>query len=628
MGDFKWNVDPKQIKNNPLACMLEKKWRDARTTMRQRTAGYPLLTRIAHNQSIYTQDKRKMFSEGSTQAMKRKFRAQTIQRVPDGKIQTQYDKNSIEQVELEFLFRKKVLRSEFDGRDMMKQLWRTFNEAYDYGFACVRTGFEKDMDGDPRVSYKLIQWNDVYPAPDCQFIEEAPWYIIREWISKSDLKEIIDCETGKLKDPTYDELTVKYIIENGVKDGVEPDSQPMADRSKFTTPIESIEVRTFYARGMDEFVTYVPSLNAVLRTVKNYDPRKDIPLHFLTLEPDPEFPLGAPMIMFTMGQQQFADAFQSVAYDTLLLAANPPLMGFGNLTPSKIKMRPRAFWPMGTNQNNKIEPFKVETTTLTQYGKILENVSGNMQKNLNITDATVASDANVSNYSGTAPGVKQQQQDKTIAVNQLQKRVEMFFSEWANHALRSYVGSMSGEHELTMDEEARRRIWDIEMARAGEDEKNGKKPKPSIIHGNKVKVDFSSLSTDMLLFEVRSGSLIESEREEELKNLQQLIVPVSQMMNAVSDEHKPAFEQNIMQMLSRILELSNIDISAQTSQRIDTQLLSRAVQAVMENQLDQQNQIDQLAMAQQQAPVPQEGAQQQSAPVQNGQAMPPVPAVQ
>ncbi|MDQ9825851.1 hypothetical protein RFZ44_21340, partial [Acinetobacter sp. 163] len=88
------------------------------------------------------------FSEGTTQALKRKLRAQTLQRVPDGEITTQFDKNSIEQVETEFLFDTKVVRSEFDGKDMMKNLCRAFNTAYDYGFACIRTGFERDLDGD------------------------------------------------------------------------------------------------------------------------------------------------------------------------------------------------------------------------------------------------------------------------------------------------------------------------------------------------------------------------------------------------------------------------------------------------------------------------------------------------
>ena len=46
-----------------------------------------------------------------------------------------------------------VYTGEFGGKDMMKQLWKAFDYSYDYGYACVRTGFEKDLDGDPRISF-------------------------------------------------------------------------------------------------------------------------------------------------------------------------------------------------------------------------------------------------------------------------------------------------------------------------------------------------------------------------------------------------------------------------------------------------------------------------------------------
>lgn len=602
MSDYKFGLKPKDVEDKILVPKLDEKWNKAQSVMKQRTAGHEFFSKLAHNQTLYEKGgvNKDNFSEGSSQAIKRKIRAQTIQRIPDGQITTQFDKNSIEQIETEFLFNHKILTSEYDGKDMMKHLWRTFNAAYDYGYACVRTGFEKDLDNDIRVSYTLIQWNDIYPEPDCKFIEEAEWYMVREYISRAELAALLN-EDGSVKDSTYEEKTVQFLLQDDMKDGIDPKSLPLADKKNGVSPINSIEIRTFYKRGEDKFVTYVPSIQAILRTVNNEDPRKDVPLHFLILEPDPEFPLGCSSVMWTMAQQQFADAFQTLSYQTLLLACNPPLMGFGNLTPSKIKMQPRAFWPMGNNTNTKIEKFPVETTTITQYGSILENVSANMMKNLNITDATVASDANVMNYSGTPQGVEQQRADKTITINQYQKRVEIFFGEWANHALRSYINSMSGEVEITVDEETRRRIWDIEMSNES---------MTSIINGDKIKIDFDSLSADMLNFEVRTGSLVESEKEKERRAIQELLLAISQMLSNVSEENRKPFEDNIMQLMVRLCELSDVDISQQTANRIDEQLIMGAMQASMEAIAGQQQQID--------------GMQQQLAQLTGGaQGMPP-----
>jgi RNase P/RNase MRP subunit p29 len=283
-------------------------------------------------------------------------------------------------------------------------------------------------------------------------------------------------------------------------------------------------------------------------------------------------------------------------------------MVFGNLANPKLKMKANAVWPMGTNPNNRVEKFPVETTTVTQYGSILENISGRMMQSLNVTDATVASDAQVARYSATPQGVEQQRLDKTITINQYQKRIEIFFQEWANHALRSYINSMSGEIEITVDEKTRRRILDIEEASNNEakmglqgqiDEATMNQlsidlDNESIVVDNKVKINFDNLSSDLLSFEVRAGSLIENERETERQNIQEMLIPVSQMIGNISDQNKDAFEQVIMQLVTRLCELSDIDISATAAQRIDQKLMAQALQATMNMVDNQQQQIGQM----------------------------------
>lgn len=602
------------------ASMLDKKWKDGLSVHQNRTTGFKFFAKVAKNMTLFEKARKDEWSEGSTQMIMRKIRSQTLQRVPDGEIVTPFDKNSIEQAIVDFLFKHKILTSEYDGKDMMKNLWKTFDSSYIYGMACVRTGFERDLDGDPRISYTLIPYGDVIPSPDCKAIEEADWYIIREYLPLSTLKTMVDWETGAVSDTTYDEKVVRYIVENEIKDGGGPESMQLADEKKGVSFTKSVEIRTYYCRGADEFITYVPALNAVLRKVPNYDPRKDVPIHFLLLEPDPEFPYGCSSVMWTMAQQQFADAFQSTAYQTLLLSLHPPLQVFGNLTNPKMKMKPNAIWPMGTNPNNKIEKFPVETTTLTGYNSILEGIGARMMSSLNITDATVASDANVPHYSATPQGVEQQRLDKTITINQYQKRVEVFFSEWANHAIRSYLNSMKGTHAITVDSKTRKRIESIEQSKERERElamrqlfganatdeaiTESEDWGASIIEGNKANIDFSMFDDAMFNFEVRTGSLIESEQETERENIQEMLVSVSQMMGNVSDANRQAFESIVMQLVLRQCELANIDISAGIASTMNEQLVMNALESTMNAIVDQQNQIGQM---QQMMGMPQQG---------------------
>lgn len=615
--------------SNEKAAKLEKKWKDGLSVHQNRTTGFKFFAKVAKNMTLFEKATKDEWSEGSTQTIMRKIRSQTLQRVPDGEIVTPFEKNSIEQAVVDFLFKHKILTSEYDGKDMMKNLWKTFDNSYIYGMGCVRTGFEKDLDGDPRISYTLIPYGDVIPSPDCKAIEEADWYIIREYLPLSSLKMLLDCETGKVSDSTYDEKVVRYIVEHEIKDGGGPESMQLADEKKGVSFTKSVEVRTYYCRGADEFITYVPSINAILRKVPNYDPRKDVPIHFMILEPDPEFPYGCSSVMWTMAQQQFADAFQSTAYQTLLLSLHPPLQVFGNLANPKMKMRPNAIWPMGTNPNNKIEKFPVETTTLTGYNSILEGIGARMMNSLNITDATVASDANVPHYSATPQGVEQQRLDKTITINAYQKRVEVFFSEWANHAIRSYLNSMKGNHAITVDSKTRKRIESIEEADRKEQELALKQMfgqdaaseaitdtgdwNESIIDGNKINVDFAMFDDAIFNFEVRTGSLIESEQETERENIQEMLVSVTQMMGNVSDQNRQAFESIVMQLILRQCELANIDISAGIASTLNEQLVMQALESTMGAVAEQQNQIGQLqqamGMPQQGMPMPPEAGQ-------------------
>lgn len=161
----------------------------------------------------------------------------------------------------------------------------------------MRTGFEKNHNGDIVVSYTNIPFDMVYPSPDCDYIEEAEWYIIEEMISRSTLKGLLS-EDGELIDKTWNEDTIKYILENKVEDGEDTTNKHRRqDDNKGIVKTESVKIRTLYKRGSSEFVTYVPKLQAILRTVKNFDPEKDVPLHFMVLEPDPEYPLGCSSIM-------------------------------------------------------------------------------------------------------------------------------------------------------------------------------------------------------------------------------------------------------------------------------------------------------------------------------------------
>lgn len=592
----RWNIDKDKLATKEIV-KLHQRYDIAKSQMMRRTSHHELYGLLAKNKSIHEwttkRGKTKYFSEGSTQYILRKVLADTIQRVPDGELVTQYDNASKEHVILQYLFENKVMVSEIDGMDMMANLTKAFKMSFIYAFAPVRTGFERDYDDDARVKFSLEQWSDVFVNPDCTDICRPTVVYHRHYMSKDDVLALLNDE-GNIVDHTYNEDCVRCIIDEDMFTAKDYRSEPMGDKMKGSTTMQSILLVTEYRRGANEFVTFFPALNAEFRRVPNYDPRKGIPWNFLVLEPDADFPIGISQVEFLLADQQFNDLFQTSAYKNLLLAMEPPIMVAGwETNPSSYRFEPRKIWNLGNNPNQvKVEPVKIDNSVLGNWAATREAVAAAMVRNLNVADGTIAKDAGAG-YSKTAPGVEQQTNEKTININQYQKRVEGFFQEWAVQALRMYVNSMHGVHRLTVNEDTRRRLFDI-----GE---------VDMLEGNQVVIDFDELSADMLEFKVRAGSLVQKKEEQELERLTAMAQPFIQNLNGWSEENRQVIENEILLPVAmRMLELSDTDISDTLANSLSTQI-AKNMMADMQAQIDgQQMQMDgmqqQIAATQQALP--------------------------
>lgn len=574
---FNWNIDKDSLKSKCI-CKMHKRYDDAKVQMRKRTHHHELYGLLAKNKSIHewsiNKGNTKYFSEGSTQYILRKVLADTIQRVPDGELTTQYDKASREHIFLQYLFENKVMVSELEGMDMMSNLTKAFKMAFIYAFAPVRTGFITDHDDDVRVHFSLEQWSDVFINPDCTDICRPEVVYHRSYMSKDDVLALLDDE-GNIIDDTYNEDVVRCLIQEDMFTSKEYESEAMADKMKGSTSLNSVQLITEYRKGDDEFITFVPCLNAEFRRVPNYDPRKGIPWNFLVLEPDMDFPIGISQVEFLLADQQFNDLFQTSAYKNLLLAMEPPIMVSGwETNPSSYKFEPRKIWNLGNNPNQvKVEPVKIDNNVLANWTNTREAVAAAMVRNLNVADGTIAKDAGV-NYSKTAPGVEQQAMEKTININQYQKRVEGFLQEWAAQALRMYVNSMGGVHRLTVDESTRRKLFDIDAI--------------DCLDGNQIIINFSDLSIDTLEFKVRTGSLVQKKEDQELERLSMMIQPLIQNLNGWSEENRRVIENDVLLPITkRMLELSDTDISNTLAESLSTQIAKNML-AAMQGQLDQQ----------------------------------------
>lgn len=598
---LKWpDIDIESLKD-PECPRYHSDYMLAKTQMEARTHHHELYGFVAKNKSIHNWNikngQSQTFSEGSTQYIIRKTLADTIQRMLDGELKSQYDKASKEYCDLEYIFHNKVMWSEYRGVDMMSNLTDSYKEAFIYCFQAVRTSFEIDADNDPRIQFNKEHWSDIFIEPDCEDIRKCKVLWHRQYMSRTAVQQLLD-ENDECIDSTYVTDTVRYLLDHDLFGAKQYQSEKLADQLKGASSRDSVELITRYANGDDEFVTYVKGHDIVLRRTPNYDPRKEIPWNFLVLETDNDFPLGVSQVEFLLADQQFNDLHQTSAYKNLLLAMEPPVMvGGWDTNPKSYVFEPRKIWQLGNNPNNtKIEPVKIDNAILSNWAGNRESVSAAMLRNLNVMGGEIAKDAGAS-FSKTAPGVEAQQKEKTININQYQKRVEVFMGAWANQALCMYINCMKGKHWLTVDEDTRRKYFD----RGFED----------YIDGNKVLIDFDELSTDLLQFQVREGSLIKLSEDEEREKILDMIQPLTQNINGMSEENKAVIENEILlPAYRRYIELSDIDISQSLGRNLEEHEASLQL-AKMQGDLDmlmqgQQQQGQQMQAMQQAMPLEQQ----------------------
>lgn len=233
----RWNIPKKDVASAEIA-KVNARYDEAKAQMTARTYHHELYGLLAKNKSIHewsiNKNNTKYFSEGSTQYILRKVLADTIQRVPDGELTTQYDKASKEAIFLQYLFENKVMWSEFEGLDMMSNLTKAFKMSFIYAFAPVRTGFEKDYDEDARISFNLEQWSDVFINPDCSDICRPEIVYHRSYMTRADVDALIT-EEGNVIDSTYNEQTIKVLLDEDLFGAKEFASEKMADKLKATT---------------------------------------------------------------------------------------------------------------------------------------------------------------------------------------------------------------------------------------------------------------------------------------------------------------------------------------------------------------------------------------------------------
>ena len=507
--------------------------------MDARCADYEKLVLLADGEVISPKPDLPNVSSGETAGIVRRIARNLVQHTPNVEIINQFDDDSPKGIIARHILLTKIIGSDLYSNDMQQNLFASTKLSLTTGFDCVIPVLLQQADGTWYTKYDTIHYRDVFPEPGAKDVRQATEVFVRRYLTKGEVKALIQNQVRG-----WDLAALRDLLHTNPKP---PHREPQSNSTQDTKRrvlAEGYEIITWYSSSGRPFLTWSANTKNLLRIEVNKHPAKRHPVFFLVLEKDSQQPLGKSQVELLLGRQEFQDLMHNGAMKMWYRNINPPLIGYGaiNTTPN---LSPGKYTSV-SNPNARIEPFEVQTQTLTQYQVISQGNTGAMVNLVGSADQQMAMQAG-NGMSATPQGVEAQQGMVDITTNNYQKAIESFFSHYCSYALTMYFQELKGTKRITPTADARQALVGAGLdAELFNDEGD-------------LDVSFSDMAVQYFVRCV-PGSLVELEDEKQLRILQQIFVPLSQAMPALAASNDPELLKNMaatMQFIvQRTIELS------------------------------------------------------------------------
>jgi hypothetical protein len=498
--------------------------------MDARVEGYHVLERLADGEVISPKPDLPNISSGETAGLVRRIARNLVQNTPNVEVLSKFDDDDVNGIFTKHVLTTRIIGSDQYSNDMQQNLFASTKQSLTLGFDCVLPVLLNDPSNGWYIKYDAIHYRDVFPDPGVKDVREAPVVYIRRYLTHGEACALIRDEA-----PGWDHQALKLMVQDRPPNR-ETQSASTQDKKHRMVP-EGYEVITRYDNSGGNWVTFEGRTKMLLRIEKNKHPQKQHPVHFLVLEKDSQQPLGKSQVELLVGRQDFQDLMLNGAMKLWYRNINPSIIGYGtvnsipNLSPGK--------YTQISNPNAKVEAFEVNTQTLMQFGQISQQNLGSMVSIIGAADQQMAAQTG-NGMSATPQGVEAQQQMVDITTNNYQKAIESFFSHYCSYALTIFFAELKSVKNVSLSADARLKLLEAGL------------PTDKIKDDQSIDIDFSALITE---YWVRCipGSLVELEDEKQLRILNQLFIPLSQAMPAMSAMQDPEALKNAAKAMSYII---------------------------------------------------------------------------
>ena len=528
-----------------------------------RVKNYDNLVKLVNAEVISEKPDLPNVSSGEVAGMIRRMARNLVQHTPNVEVVSKFDDDGAAGVFAAHILKSKIIGDDLYSNDMQQNLFASAMNSLTLGFDAVVPLLRQDAAGGWEMKYDALYYRDVFPDPGVKDVRDAKVVFVRRYLTKNDVVSLVRNQTSG-----WDIYALKTLLQNDppARDRDSVDHQS----SKHHSMPEGYEIITYYNSFGDPFLTWDARNKMLLRIEKNKDPLKRHPVQFLVVEKDANQPLGKSQVELVLGRQEFQDLMFNGAMKMWYRNINPPILGIGWNSQVTPNIGPGKFIPI-SNPNSELKPMEMSTQTLLQYNQISTANAGNMVQQLGAADQQMATmNGAGGGMSQTPQGVEAQQAMVDITTNNFQKAIENFFSRYCSYALTVYFAELKGSvSDIIPTADARRAMVNGGLVLEDVIGPEGQVVrKADFTSDGKLNLKFDDLATEYFVRTV-PGSLVELEDDKQLRILNQMYVPLSQMMPALA----AAGNQEALQkatatlefIMQRTLELSGSTHSAELS---------------------------------------------------------------
>lgn len=396
------------------------------------------------------------------------------------------------------------------GTALQKQ-WNMLSKAKTWGRATSYTFFT-NTNGVYHTDFVIPYVKDIITEKGKVYAPDSNISFMRSWYQKTDLQRILKYEEWRQKhDPNYtsewDLNMLAKFIETGAT-AKPAELQSPAEKEK-GGDVGGYEVIHALQDGINaEFYSFAPKYEdgKTFRTKINKDPRGKMPLDHEYNNIDLSNPLGRGSVEMSGGVQNLMDQQMQMFQFLTTILMGPPLQVWGtNVNKASLKFKPNAIWEMGSNAQNRVEPYAVQNHAIqgfaSNYGLLKSQIYA-----LNSAQDHSISSTDAPGQSKTQAGVKAAEMRLGTSDNYSRQQHEAWFNDQAETSINLYFAEMTTKETMKLE---------------GEDLKEIRKSKAAQFVDNNgvLTIPFDEIKQVAFKFKVDGGSSEIKEDEENASKL-------------------------------------------------------------------------------------------------------------